>query len=317
MRIILITPANKQSKSGNRLTANRWAGFLRDLGHHVQIETEYHDEAADMMIALHAWRTANSSHRFRELYPDRPLVVALTGTDINEYIFTHPKLTLKSMEIADQLVCLHDLAVEATPKRFRNKLSVIYQSCDPLPRPRTPSSRHFDICVVGHLRPVKDPLRTAYAIRNLPKTSRIRLIQLGMAHTPVWATKAKAEMARNPRFHWKGERPFWEVRRAFQKAQLMVISSINEGGANVVSEAIVADVPVLASDIPGNVGLLGRDYPGYFPVRDTGALKRLLLCAENEPAFLKDLAKHCKKRASLFRPAHERVAWRKVLKSLK
>lgn len=316
MKIILITPANKQSKSGNRLTATRWAGFLRDLGHSVQIEVDYHDEPADLMIALHAWRTAEASHRFRALFPDRPLIVALTGTDINEYIFTHRKLTMKSMEIADHLVCLHDLAVDATPKKFRNKLSVIYQSCDPLPRPRKPSSRHFDICVVGHLRPVKDPLRAAYAVRALPKTSNIRLIQLGKAHSPDWAKKAQAEMKRNPRFHWKGERPFWEVRREFQKTQLMVISSLNEGGANVVSEAIVAGVPVLASDIPGNVGLLGRDYPGYFPVKDTAALKRLLLRAEREPAFLRELVKHCKARAPMFRPAHERAAWRELLKSL-
>ena len=97
----------------------------------------------------------------------------------------------------------------------------------------------------------------------MAKSSRIRLIQLGKAHTSVWAQKARAEMMRNRRFHWKGEVPFWAVRREFQKTHLMAISSINEGGANVVSEAIVAGVPVLASSIPGNIGLLGRDYTWY------------------------------------------------------
>ena len=59
----------------------------------------------------------------------------------------------------------------------------------------------------------------------------------------------------------------------------MVISSLSEGGANVISEAAVAGVPVLASRIDGNVGLLGADYPGYFPVGDTEALARLLRTA--------------------------------------
>lgn len=316
MKISLITPANKQSKSGNRTTAVRWARFMRDLGHKVHVDTDYHNEPADMMVALHAWRTASSSHRFRALYPNRPLVVALTGTDINEYIFTDPDPTLKSMEIADALVCLHDLAVGATPKRFHKKLTVIYQSCPPLPGPRRPSQRYFDICVIGHLRDVKDPLRAALAVRNLPHSSRIRLIQLGHAHTAAWADTARAEEKKNPRFSWKGEVPFGRVRREFQKTQLMVISSLNEGGANVVSEAIVAGVPVIASDIPGNVGLLGAGYPGYFPVKNTAALKKLLLRTENEPAFLAGLAQHCQTRAPMFRPEHEQSSWKNVIQRL-
>ena len=270
-----------------------------------------------MMVALHAWRTADASHRFRKLYPERPLVVALTGTDINEYIFSDPKPTLKSMELADQLVCLHDGAVDATPKKFRNKLHVIYQSAPPLTRPRIPAKRHFDICVIGHLREVKDPLRAAYAVRSLPKGSRIRVTHFGMAHTPPWAEKARDEEKRNPRFHWKGEVPFWQVRREFQKTHVMVISSLNEGGANVVSEAMVAGVPVIASDIPGNTGLLGADYPGVFPVRDTKALREMLLKAEVDPSFLADLTRRCEKRAPMFRPEYEVRSWRAVLKALR
>jgi glycosyltransferase involved in cell wall biosynthesis len=43
-----------------------------------------------------------------------------------------------------------------------------------------------------------------------------------------------------------------------------------------ISEAAVAGVPVLASRMDDNVGLLGAGYPGYFPVGDTQALARLL-----------------------------------------
>jgi glycosyltransferase involved in cell wall biosynthesis len=56
----------------------------------------------------------------------------------------------------------------------------------------------------------------------------------------------------------------------------MVISSRMEGGANVVCEALRIGVPVLASSIPGNVGLLGARYPGYFRLEDEKDLARLI-----------------------------------------
>ncbi len=308
MKISLITPANNQSRAGNRTTAVRWARMLRNLEHQVRIAVNYQNDSVDLMMALHAWRSADSIDRFRRRYPDRPLVVVLTGTDIYRFQESDPDLTLGSMEAADALVCLHDLVHEAIPKRFGTKLHVIYQSAEPLPKRRTPSKRHFDICVIGHLREEKDSLRTAYAVRELPASSRVRVIHLGKAHTESWADDARAEMATNPRYRWRGEVPGWVVRREFGKTHLMVLSSIMEGGANVISEAVVAGVPVIASDIPGSVGLLGRNYPGYYPARDTTALAGQIHRAETDAKFLDDLTRHCKERAPLFRPAGEQTS---------
>jgi glycosyltransferase involved in cell wall biosynthesis len=89
-----------------------------------------------------------------------------------------------------------------------------------------------------------------------------------------------------------------------------------EGGANVLSEAIVAWVPVLASHIPGNVGILGDDYRGYFKSGDTGDLAQLLLRAETDARFLKSLRKHCAKLAALFKPSREKAAWEGLLREL-
>jgi len=171
----------------------------------------------------------------------------------------------------------------------------------------------FEVLVIGNLREEKDPLRTALAARALPETSRIRVVHLGMAHDEPWAEAARAEEAANPRYRWRGEVPGWMVRRALARAPLMVLSSIMEGGANVVSEALVAGVPVLASAIPGSIGLLGRDYPGYFPVGDTAALTELLHRAETDANFLDTLHRHCAARAPLFAPARERDAWWSLL----
>jgi glycosyltransferase involved in cell wall biosynthesis len=196
---------------------------------------------------------------------------------------------------------------------LRPKLHVVRQSAQPLTQPRQPSKRHFDICVIGHLRQEKDPFRTAEAVRDLPSRSRIRVIHLGRAHDESWAKQARAEMKINPRYVWKGEVPKWQVRREFAKSQLMVISSRNEGGANVVSEALVAGVPVIASDITGNVGLLGKDYAGIYPLEDAGTLQALLLRCETEPAFLKRLAQQGRALAPNFTPEEEQRRWGKVI----
>ncbi len=316
MKISLITPAKKQSKSGNRTTAVRWARILQNFGHRVRVAVNYAGEPSDLMVALHAWRSAESITQFRERYPNRPLIVALTGTDIYRFLLSHPQTTLQSMEAADALVCLHDSVHEAIPARFGEKLHVIYQSALPLSRARNPAKRFFDICVIGHLREEKDPLRAALAVRNLPPTSRVRVIHLGKAHTSDWADKARVEMDQNPRYLWRGEVPGWAVRREFAKTHLMVLSSIMEGGANVISEAVVAGVPVIASDISGSVGLLGKDYPGYYAVGNTAALTTLLQRAESDADFIQTLAEHCAARAPLFTPEKEQESWRSLINRL-
>jgi len=316
MKISLITPARKDMRTGNRTTAVRWARILRGVGHRVQIATDYADEPADLMIALHAWRSAASIRRFRARYPDRPLIVGMAGTDIYRFQQTDPEVTQGSMETADRLVGLHDLVGDAIPEAMRGKLRIIYQSVPPLPRRLPPLRGAFEVLVIGHLREEKDPLRTARAARDLPANSRIRIIHLGMAYEAHWAEAAKAEMTANPRYEWRGEVPGWIVRRSLARAQLMVLSSIMEGGANVVSEALVAGVPVLASAIPGSIGLLGCDYPGYFPVGDTAALTVLLRRAEADGSFLDSLRQSCTARAPLFSPEHERDAWQALLREL-
>ncbi len=313
MRIVLITPEGPTSRTGNRVAASRWARILRHLGHRVRLAADYDGQPADLMVAVHAWRSAAAIERFKTKFPERPVVLQLSGTDIYQYIDSDPVPTLRSMELADRLVALNDLAWRAVPKRLRPRLGVIHQSADRLPHPRRPSARAVIVSVIGHLRDVKDPLRAAAAARLLPATSSVRIEQVGRAYTPAWAARARAEMETNPRYLWRGDVPSAAVRRLLARSHAMVISSLSEGGANVISEAAVAGVPVLASRIDGNVGLLGADYPGYFPVGNTESLARLLRKLEREPRFAARLGKALARRAPLFRPAREIAAWRGLL----
>jgi putative glycosyltransferase (TIGR04348 family) len=316
MKIVLITPEGPTSRTGNRIAASRWARILRHLGHRTRVSADYDSEPADAMVAVHAWRSADAIERFKSKYPTRPVVLQLSGTDIYHYLDVDPVRTLRSMELADRLVALNDLAWCVVPKRLRTRLCVIHQSAEPLPYPRRPSRPAVIVSVIGHLRDVKDPLRAAEAARLLPADSRVYIEQVGGAYTPSWAARARAEMSSNPRYVWRDDMPAAGVRRLLARSHAMVISSLSEGGANVISEAAVAGVPILASRMDGNVGLLGADYPGYFSVGDTQALAALLQRLEHEPRFAARLGKSVRQRASLFRPAREISAWRRLLGGL-
>jgi glycosyltransferase involved in cell wall biosynthesis len=96
----------------------------------------------------------------------------------------------------------------------------------------------------------------------------------------------------------------------------MAITSTQEGGANVISEAIVAGVPIVASNIPGNTGLLGMDYPGLYPLGDERALAEIFKQAEENPAFLKRLTNDCNLLRPKFLPKCESDKWIKLIMSV-
>jgi putative glycosyltransferase (TIGR04348 family) len=242
--------------------------------------------------------------------------VGLGGTDVCRFLVSDPGTVIQSLELADALVGLHKRVGDALPDRFRDKVTVIYQSAQAA-RHRYPSRRRsFDVLVIGHLREEKDPLRAAEAARQLPADSHVRVVHLGRAHDASWAERALAEMKTNPGYVWRSEVAFWQVRRALARTLVMVLSSIMEGGANVISEVVVAGVPVLASKIAGSIGLPGPDYPGYFPVSDTDTLAKLMLTVEQDSEFLNELPRRCAARAPLFHPARERTAWQELLARL-
>lgn len=315
MKIGLITPAPPSSRYGNRVTALRWAKILRRLGHRVHISQTYQGESFDVMIALHARRSHAAIVRFHQKRPASPIILALTGTDLYKDIRRN-RDAKESLEMATRIIVLQPKGIEELPPSVRRRARVIYQSVPKSARRARPSDKTFDVCVIGHLREVKDPFRAAQAARMLPLASRIRIIHVGGAMTQRMAERARREMKTNPRYRWVGERTRSGARQILSGSRALVLSSKMEGGANVISEAIVAGVPVLASRIDGSVGLLGEDYPGYFEAGDTRGLAQLLERIEQDRKFLADLRSRCRKLAPIFDPAREERAWADLLKEV-
>lgn len=308
MRIALVTPARPGSRSGNRHTALRWAAFLRAAGHRVVLGTEWDlDPATELLLALHARRSHSSIRAFAQRCPERQLVLALTGTDVYRDIHVSDEARA-SLAMATRMIVLQPKAVEELPARLRRYARVVVQSSATRLRQR-PVQRHFRICVVGHLREEKDPLRTLAALGHLDaETVNVEVLQLGVALDDVLAARARAAMRREPRYRWLGGVPHSSALRWLASSHAMVISSRMEGGANVVSEAIRIGVPVLASRIPGNVGLLGARYPAYFPPGDDRALADLILRAAKQPAYLAALKRRLAPLRRRVAPASEAKA---------
>jgi putative glycosyltransferase (TIGR04348 family) len=313
VKVRVVTPAPPRSSSGNRVTALRWARVLRGLGHTVAVQQDYRGEACDLLVALHARKSAGAVARFRDRNPRGPLVVALTGTDLYGDARNGTDVN-RSLDLASRVVVLQAEAMARLPERVRAKTRVIVQSAEPAPGPHPLRRRAFEVCQLAHLRPVKDPFRAAMAARLLPADSRVTLVHAGAAVEPDLAARAHNEAASNPRYQWVGDLPRWQALRLLARCRLMVLSSRMEGGANALSEALAAAVPVVCSKVDGSVGLLGDEYPGYFTVGDTQALAALLRRAETDRAFYSVLQGHCRAAAPLVDPARERRGWRDLLR---
>lgn len=315
MKIALVTPAPAQVHTGNRTTADRWARLLSQLGHQVNVQKSWDGEECDLLIVLHARRGFPAIQRFRQKHPLAPLVVALTGTDLYGDLESSAE-AICSLELASRIVVLQALAAEAVPESARRKVRVIYQSAE---RP-SPSARReeswFQVCMLAHLRAVKDPLRLAYAVRGLPSLSKIQVKHAGAVLDPDFGRQVEAEQRTNPRYHWLGPLAHENAMDLLARSHMLVLTSQLEGGANVISEAIAISIPVISSLIPGSVGILGSDYPGYFPVGDSAALREQLLRAESDDGFYRDLQQWVTRLHPLVSASRERETWGALLSEL-
>jgi putative glycosyltransferase (TIGR04348 family) len=311
--VCIVTPALASANNGNWQTARRWAQMLRSH-YRVELTDQWQGEPADVLVALHARRSAPSIERWAHARPQAPLVVVLTGTDLYRDIQVDASAR-RSLELADRLVVLHERAVADLPAQHRAKAVACFQSTSaraPLAKP----ARHLRAVMVGHLRDEKAPRTYFEAARRLAHRRDIRLDHIGAALDPALGAEARDLQQRCPGYRWLGALPHAATRRRIQRAHVLVHTSRIEGGAHVVMEAIRSGTPVLATRIAGNVGMLGPDYAGYVEPGDADGLATLIERCRDEPAILDALRAQCDVRAPLFEPARERATLLALLNDL-
>ena len=315
--VCLVTPALASANNGNWQTAHRWARFLA-ADYEVRPMLEWDGRPADAMLALHARRSAASIAAWAALRPRKPLAVVLTGTDLYRDIH-HDAAARRSLALADRLVVLHEGAPgevpTAVPPEHRAKCVVCFQSTAQR-RTLPKTARHLRALMVGHLREEKNPATYFAAARLLAGRSDIRLDPLGASLDAPLGEAARELAAAVPRYRWLGALPHAAALAHIQRAHVLVHASAMEGGAHVVLEAVRSGTPVLASRIPGNVGMLGAGYGGYFEPGDATGLCALLERYRDDSAMLPTLQAQCAARAPLFAPERERATLNRLLADL-
>ena len=311
--VCIVSPALADANNGNWQTAARWQRFLAPLCK-VAIASAWDGSPLDALIALHARRSAASIAGFRDAHPNAPIALVLTGTDLyRDLVFD--SAAQHALECASHVVVLQDEGLQLLAPSVAVKARSIVQSAARMLRLDV-ARRGTTFVAVGHLRDEKDPLTLMRAVRCLPATPTMRVVHIGRPLDAALGEQARQTMQTCPNYRWLGDQPHAAARRWIARAQALVHMSRMEGGANVVIEALRSGVPVLASRIDGNVGLLGRDYTGYFETGDAAALAALMQRFATDAGFAAQLRAQCALREPRFAPAVERAAVRALLADL-
>ena len=314
--VLILSPALAQANNGNWQTASRWARMLDGgLGerYRTHIQMAWQGEACDVLIALHARRSAASIAAFAKAHPNRPCILVMTGTDLYRDIQTDAAAQT-SLRLATHIVVLQEQGVLALPADLQQKVSVIYQSAKAL-KPVAPPADRLRVVSVGHLRDEKDPLTYLRAASRLSQRHDIQFELIGNALEANLEAAARQAVAQNPQFRWLGALPHAATRQRIKNAQLLVNTSRMEGGAHVILEAVQSGCAVLASNIPGNVGMLGANHAGLFDLGDDAALALLIARCRDDMSFLRDLREQTQARAHLFEPQEEQRRLRHLIQT--
>ena len=307
MKVCVTSPYPLSDLKGNSVTTERIVTILREAGIDARGAHGFDGLSADALISLHAKKGAQAAADYRKAHPEGKLIVLLTGTDIYD---DFPKgLGLESLEAADYIAVTHQESIPMIPRQFSEKVVIVPSS---LTMPTIKASHRippFAISVVGHLRPVKRSFLTIEAVAKNPHWD-VEVWQLGEALDEESEATARAWEGKDSRYRWFGGLPREEALQKCAESSLTVNSSLLEGGANAVLEAMTMELPILASEIPGNIGLLGKDYPGYFTGADIESKLGDILA---HPEQLKDWIECANHRLPIFSREREREAWVKLL----
>lgn len=313
MKVCVASPYPLEELKGNSVTTRRIVDLLRSGGVEARPSHGWDGDPADVVIALHAMKGAETVFRYREEVPRGRVVVLITGTDLYDHLAKGSEKGERALRAADAIVVVQSAAVKRLPEEVRDKAVVIPASLDPIAGTARPVVPPFAISVVGHPRPVKRPFLTIEAVARHPEWKEVEVWQIGAALDDESRRRAAEWQKQETRYRWFGGLPRTEALALCAQSSLTVNSSILEGGANAVLEAMTLGVPVLASHIEGNVGLLGEDYPGYF---QEGELENRLGEIIAGKVSLEHWVEFARKRLPLFSREKESACWLELLSKL-
>ena len=306
--VLIHSPYPRQKSQGNAVTALRMKNLLAEGGLSVAIHERGDSPIeAKCLIALNARKSAAEIFAFQERQSASVVVALLTGTDVN-----HPEMedpcsdTIKALHQSDVIVSLHGGFSHRIPDELLGKTTVIYPSV------RIPDTvRHFptserEVVIAGNFRDEKNPNLLIQAVGELVGES-ITFHAYGDGGSYQELLEKTADDYDDFKLH--GVQDHEVLLTKMQSASVLLNTSIEEGGANAICEAVAIGLPVVASKIDGNIGMLGQDYAGFFTSGDVGELAKLLRRIFAEKELYELLKQQVSKRAELFSYEREAAEW--------
>lgn len=306
--LALLTPFAPPSVRGNAITVERIARGLRERGVDVRVwdlsrtteeaatgEVEAYGPA--LVHAFHARRAGPLALRLARRL-EVPLVVTLTGTDANHDLFDaeHAALVRRTLEGAATITAFHASIVErvsgvlpdararlvVVPQAVRFSGQAPYDLAGRWPLPR---DRVLFVLPAG-IRPVKAPRVPLGPFDALALADpRVRLAYAGPILDREEGEALTRDLASRPWARHLGEVPHAEMAALLSLADVVLNCSVSEGGlANSVLEALALGRAVLASDIPGNRGLIVEGVTGLL-FRDPSQLAAQAARLARDPAL--------------------------------
>jgi glycosyltransferase involved in cell wall biosynthesis len=284
MRIVLVTPVAYPAARGNAVTVGRLeAGFRRRgvAADVLDLSGTPAAEISDRLGALapdvvHAFNAFLAAPAVRPFVRARgvPLVVSLTGTDVNHDLFDPERraVTLAAVREANAVVVFHDAirgkvareAPEAGPRVHVIAQGVALSEESPPPAdllPRRPGETVF--LLPAGIRRVKNVLFPLAPLGALAARYPLRFVVAGPVIEASEAGRLERAVAGVDWATYLGEVPHRRVAALLDQADVVVNSSLSEGGmANAVLEAMSRGKPVLASDIEGNRSVIQHEVDG-------------------------------------------------------
>ena len=319
MRILISTPYLPNSQNGNSVSGRRIRNIFSKLGHEAKLrsvsELTKTIPAADLLLALNAKKSSNIPSRFKQQNPDKILAVLLTGTDLHLHLDQRTPeavIVIENMSIADAIVVAQPASLASIPNEFSDKTFVVPKSMDfdVLEYCPTPNDKPLSVVSAFHFRELKNPDQL---VRIAMQTgAELNLNFFGRVGNSNEEQLFLERTSENENLSWHGELRRIEFLKRLAEAHVFLNTSLVEGGSNAVLEAMQIGVPVLATKIAGNIGMLGEDYPGYFEPDNDNELLALLEKCKNK-SFRGELSSFIKNQTSRFSYACEKNAWQDLI----
>ncbi|HMS18816.1 MAG TPA: glycosyltransferase, partial [Planctomycetota bacterium] len=268
LRVALVSDAWGSSERGNGTTVERWRLLCPEIIQPVRTgDPPPEGPPPDLVHGYHVIRGGLAARRLASHY-GCPLVMSLGGTDLAAVALGLPE-RLAVLSALDGVAVLTG-AFPSFEAPFQGQVPFItVPRSIPCPSEvgplRAPDGTIRALLVAG-LRPVKDVL---YAI-ELARTLRshglpIRLTILGARSDEAYAQQVDQSLRGLEGIHLLRNVPHHQMELVYRSHDVLWNTSLHEGGANAILEAVSFGLPVFLRSVLGN-----RDY--FLPHSPPGLL---------------------------------------------